>query len=353
MGLAPMMKVHERVLGIPFRKIQFISMMREAAHPSNVAGQLDIIGAAGDEESIDAIFSYLSEQEHNWDYMEFHPVPEDSTTLRWFESEGRTHTISHLSRRVFETHILQVQGTWTEYLAANKHHLHKVKRQAEKPQSCVYGLHVSQFGAVGEIPGGFETLLDIERRSWKWESGISLNSTFYRGFYRQLAENLSGSGMLKLYLLVFNGNPIAYTYLVQFANVLWGLKMSHDEAHRTRGPGTYLMYHVLRDIHEQGLSALDMLWGEEQYKVSTMNSRKQYRELFVFNDSMRGKLSAAYFRAHLLHRSFRRAQDISRRLARKMGIRSSSSELTREDQVGKESGDGNWRKNNDRVLGQP
>jgi hypothetical protein len=205
------------------------------------------------------------------------------------------------------------------------------------------GIQVTEHGSLQDIPGGYDTLLDIERRSWKWDKGVSLNAVVYGDFYQQLAQRLSGTGMLSIGLLKANGQPIAYDYQVRFGDVVWALKTSSDESFRKRSPGKMLMYSLVPILHERGVNAIDYLWGDDHLKVTMANRQQDYGELMIFSDSLRGRLLRMVYGSASRHHAINKISELIRRAARKLGFRLATSELTREDQLqgnGMERGEG-------------
>ena len=334
-AIAPLMMVVKRVLGIPVRKIQFISTMKKPAHLSTISAHLDIIALSEEEDAMLAIFEHLEREGARWDYLQLYPIPDDSRTLLSFDAFGARRSLRYLLQPAFHSSLLRIDCSWEEYTTRHRREIKKVIKSPEASQSETTGLRVAKYSSLEDVPGGFETLLDIERRSWKWNKGVSLNSALFRDFYRQFALNIGRQGMLIIHILEMDGRPIAYNYAIQFGNVIWGQRMSFDDSYRNRSPGKYLIYHLLQLAHEKHLTAVDFGWGDAhgQYKTSMTNARLQYSELMVFADSLRGRISRSYFGSPRLRVAVDYMSDFKRRIARHLGIRLATSELTRMDQL--------------------
>ncbi len=333
-AIAPLMKVSKREGGIPIRKIQFISTMRKAEHLSTLSPHLDIIAPPDAGEGVGAIFGYLAQEESAWDYLQLHPAPDESLTLSTFPRSALGFN-AHLLQPVLHSSLLRIGCTWDEYVQQHRHDFKKVMRNASGPKQAVNEFRVTEYSSLDQLPGGFDTLLDIERRSWKWTKGVSLNSALFKGFYRKVAQNLGGTGFLIVHILEMQGRPIAYNYAVQFGNKIWGLRMIYDAASRNRAPGKILLYHLLKIAHQSGITAIDFGWGEAhgQYKDSMTNAGAQYSELMVFARSSRGEIARRYFHSRRVRLAVDQATDFTHRIARHLGIHLANSELTREDQL--------------------
>jgi hypothetical protein len=333
-AVAPMMKVLTHVLGIPMRKVRFISTMKRASHPSTISSNLDIIAPSGEDEAVRAVFAHLRCRESEWDYLQLLPIPDESPTLRCFDKSGNNELPRFLVQPALHTSIVRIECSWSEYVRGHGREVKKAMKRAEDTNGKgADGLRVIECRSLQEVPGGFETLLDIERHSWKWTKGVSLNSAVFGNFYPKLAENLSGTGMLHIHVLEIEGRPVAYNYSAQFGDAIWGQKLGFDDAYRKHGPGKILVYHLLRIAHEKSLAWVDLGWGDAQYKSSITKDQQHRSELIVFADTLRGRMAQSYFGSPPLRRTVDHMSDGARRLARHLGIHLASSELTRQDQL--------------------
>jgi CelD/BcsL family acetyltransferase involved in cellulose biosynthesis len=114
-------------------------------------------------------------------------------------------------------------------------------------------LRLQSYRLSGELPGAFETFLDIESSGWKGQGGAS-GAIRCRpqllAFYRTLAEEFGSSGACVINLLWHGEQPVAGQFCLLIGRTLNILKVAFDEVHRKFAPGLLLFERVLRQACE-------------------------------------------------------------------------------------------------------
>lgn len=146
---------------------------------------------------------------------------------------------------------------------------------------------------------------------WKGRAGTALACDARLGdFYRRYAAAAADAGVLRIFLLRISGKAVAMQINTECNGVLWQLKTGYDDDYSECSPGHLLMFEVLRDAVERGLSAFELGTRDEFSRRWT----KETREYVSVRAYPANAIGAAVFAVDAA-RSLR--NKISRRLPRK------------------------------------
>lgn len=170
-----------------------------------------------------------------------------------------------------QNHILKIKGrSFDAYWAQRPGRLkNTVKR---KGKAGVVTLRIEREYSA-------ESWRDYERvyaRSWKPEEGSP-------EFLRQLAENESAAGALRLGLAYIDGAPVAAQFWTVENGIALIHKLAHDERHMQASPGTLLTAALFQHVIDvDRVACIDFGTGNDAYKAEWMEEvRDRYRlELF-------------------------------------------------------------------------
>jgi CelD/BcsL family acetyltransferase involved in cellulose biosynthesis len=120
--------------------------------------------------------------------------------------------------------------------------------------------------APGEVEALMAEALCVEARSWKGREGSALLHDVARAaFFRDWAHRAAADGTLRLCFLRIDGEPVAMQIAAEHARALWLLKIGYDEAYAHCSPGMLLMKEAVDMAARRGLTAYEMLGGEERW----------------------------------------------------------------------------------------
>lgn len=313
-GIAPMVRTRARVLGVPYAKIEFLSMMRYALSPTNVSASLDFIVKAGrHREVVRAVLHHLAARA-GWNFLRLHPLPSGSPSVTALEEEAASRGYRFRKRRAFVNSIIPLEGTWEAYFAEHGKSLKRNIKSRERNLEKMGVLRYSEINKIGELENGFRSIMDIERRSWKFRMGIHLDAPVYRHFYRELLEVASACGWLKLGILELGGRRIAYDLSLAYNRVIEGLKTSYDESLARFAPGNIVIYRELESLFQSGFKKKNILWGDLAAKAKFTSIVEPHEEIFLYRDDLFARL--LHFMSHtlLLYRATRYLSNQMQRL---------------------------------------
>ena len=333
LGLAPLMRVRRRYFGVPLRTIEFLSMAEHADHPMACAGDLDFIVAKQHRAVVGALLSHLLLQHQHWDFLRLHPLPEDSPVLEMLQQVAGERGSGVHRYRVIANACVEVKKDWESYFADLSGKFKRELRRTEKELGALGNVTWKEVRSLDDGRSLYDEVMAIERQSWKWDKGVSLNSVVYRGFYSAITEMAARKGWLRLWKLSVGSREIAYELCIEFDGHVQCLKKSYAADVQRYSPGTILEWKMYQDFFRKGIKSINNLWGDEAHKEKWAPRWVPHDELFVFKKSLSGRALQFVFFTISLYRLRRIFSDIMKRLMRKVGVRASWSEYTRADQL--------------------
>ncbi|MBI5021913.1 MAG: GNAT family N-acetyltransferase [Ignavibacteriales bacterium] len=331
-GIAPFMLVKDRFLFLNIREIRFLSMSRYADSPSSITAAFDFITPNSNDDLFKAIIQFLKDNFH-WHFIHLNPISGDSPNIEHVKIASRALGFINDAKVVFDNVILRISDSWPDYFKSLSRNFRKQLNAAQKKLNAVGKIDIQLYTTKSDLQYHMATLLDIEKRSWKWDVGISINSTAFRDFFYRLPGNCVGDVTIQLWLLSVAGKYIAYDYNILFNNSVVSLKGSYDSKYHLYSPGNILLAKEIEYAFEQKYNSINMLWGMTTAKQHWLPITKPYIEIVIFNKDWFSRfLFLVLVKMHFftVRRIFQEYRD---RLLRKFKIFLKNSELTRMDQL--------------------
>lgn len=234
----------------------------------------------------------------------------DVLDMRWTDSDG---VDSGRTRRVLagmglpayetvraETAIVNLDGTWEEYLAAKnskwRNNYRRWHRRLEERGQVEYFRYRPEGAACGDGDPRwdlYEQCEAIAERSWQGSSqtGTTLSHNEVRPFLRDMHETAAKVGGVDMHLLYVNGEPAAFAYNYHFQGNIFGLRVGYDHDVAQEGIGNVLYCHALRDSFERGDQVYDFGPGSLDAKKPFLSEiRKVYRYSHYHSTSLRAQV---------------------------------------------------------------
>ncbi|MDP2209127.1 MAG: GNAT family N-acetyltransferase [Bacteroidota bacterium] len=305
-GLAPLMVVEYSIAGIPLRKIEFLSMMRFAYSPSNLAGSLDFIIKTGrHKEVLSSIISYLKNNIKGWLYLRLHPISSDSSSISVLEYMAKEQRFSFHRRIVFQNVRIPIDTTWEEYCLQRGQNFLKKFKSLEKKFTQLGELRYLDITSPTDFESTYNTLTEIEARSWKSKHGLQVYHSMYKNFFPKLAKVCSENDMLRLWILELNGKGIAYDLSITYSNKIESLISTYDKSYAKYSPGHLLSYHAFYIYFQEKLREINLLWGELGAKSKWTSTFHKHDEIFIFNRGFIPKMLYLIFHRIKFYRIYR------------------------------------------------
>ena len=136
----------------------------------------------------------------------------------------------------------------------------------------------------------------IEASGWKAAEGTAIASRPETlRFYREIARWAAAQGWLRLAFLRLDGQALATMLLLETDGVLYYLKGGYDPAFERFSPGMALLGSVIEHAFAGAIERVELLGGDERYKLAFTSDVKDKRRFQAFAPSPLGLLSRTAF----------------------------------------------------------
>jgi CelD/BcsL family acetyltransferase involved in cellulose biosynthesis len=136
------------------------------------------------------------------------------------------------------------------------------RRQAEQAGTVRAESHIPQ---PQEVDSLLDVAYDVERRSWKGDTGTALADSPSGDFYRRYARNTARTGQFRIELLYIGQQVAAMQLAVVHQNRYWVLKVGYDPQFQRASPGILLMVEAIKSAVVQRLTTYELLGTVEPW----------------------------------------------------------------------------------------
>ena len=173
--------------------------------------------------------------------IELSLVPEGTGTLDKLLGLRATGRWIVAVERVERSAVIDVTGTWDEYLEACARRFRKMRVQ-QRQLDRLGGLTFRDVYRDDDWQSWFEKGLRLEMSGWKGQEGAAiLQRPNEVNFYRRVASAAAEKGCLRLFLLALGDRLIAFFLAIAEDGILYWLKTAFDEGLARYSPGTLLV----------------------------------------------------------------------------------------------------------------
>jgi Acetyltransferase (GNAT) domain len=153
-----------------------------------------------------------------------------------------------------------------------------------------------------------DTIYEVEASGWKGRQGTAIGQDeTVRSFFDRLLLEFSKRDLIRLFVLVVEGDVIAFELNTLYRGVLTGLKGGFRETHAKLSPGQLLRHRFLqRAFADPDITIYDMLGPATETKRRWSTGAETLHTLRVFRRTLGGRLlHARYVTASRLVSTFR------------------------------------------------
>ncbi len=160
---------------------------------------------------------------------------------------------------------IALPDTWDEYLRSiTKNRRSSIRRLLKRNRS----ISIRSVSDGVPFDRAWHELVSLHQRRWQSEGKPGcFSSERFHAFHRALAEKWVGQGRADITLAYDGDRAVAADYLFVFGDRWYGYQAGFDPAYRRQGTGMFLFVELLRRACAAGVTAVDMLSGDQEYKV--------------------------------------------------------------------------------------
>ena len=281
-GIAPLWSYQDTVRGIEVRKYEFITS------PDTPFVDF-IIHKERREEVLEVIIRHLYiKKKLTWDILTFNQWPVESPNYRALQD------ILKAQHKYFFTSIstkipyIPIKGEWKTFFKTRSAKFRGTRNNIVNRISKLKEVNIQCFRQ--DLKGNvFKEILEVSKKGWKHDEGISITSQEGAyGFFDTLTNLAGKRGWLMVWLLKVEGAPVAMEYDLEHEGKVYALRADFDESFKKYSPGTYLEYRIIKHLFEKGYHEYNTGPGLGAYKLHWTDQLKEDIVLHVCNNNLKG-----------------------------------------------------------------
>jgi len=269
LGVAPLMKTKMKKYGLRYR------LLHSLGAPNT--DESDFFTCGNTEEILRAICDYLQDQRSQWDAIEINEFNLESPTAEYIKNYFAAKGFAIRPKTNYHYHI-PITETWDVYWKKlSKNLRHNIERRLRRVQE---NRQVS-FQVIEGRDLTWDNFEAIFHVNTKGNYPEKYNSEKERGLQRELMERMRGKNWIRVTILRFDEQAVAYDYGFSVNGRLEDWRTGFDLSYADWGSGTLLLYFQLKYMFADKYHDLDFLRGEYSYKDKWVPSRREFVELRI------------------------------------------------------------------------
>ena len=247
---------------------------------------------------VDALADELSRRRGDWDALRLRYLRGDAIAVRMLGAALTRHGANVHVRSVTTNPLVALDAPWEAYYGSRSRRLKKAANLAANrlTKAGVVDIHwlAPGKGDRAEVDRELDHVIRVSARSWKRQTGNSLDQAGPQAFIRRLSHHAHDRGWLSIWRLSLDGVPIAMEYQLIGDGNVYALRSDFDVDHESLSPGSHLSRHLLQTLFAQGLRRYSMGPGDNAYKRRWADDAEPVLTLTAYAGSLRGRALAAW-----------------------------------------------------------
>ena len=255
----------------------------------------DLIVAPPDAEPVAEAFAQELAHLRDWDALRLDYLPAHGAGMRCL--------VPALSRRGLRVGdhdrggnpYVALEGGWDGYYNSRSRSLKKAVNLAanrlQKAGEVRIEWLTSENCDTSRFESGLDAAIDISRRSWKRDTGNSLDRPGPQAFIRALSQAAYRCGWASIWLVHVNGQPLAMEYELIHDGDVHALRADFDADCTDISPGSHLFRHLLERMFGRGWHRYYLGPGDNPYKRRWTVEEEPLKCTIVYNRTWRGSLA--------------------------------------------------------------
>jgi CelD/BcsL family acetyltransferase involved in cellulose biosynthesis len=234
-----------------------------------------------------AALKHLRNTKRDWDALELRWAGATDELRRSTPAAMRAAGLSAVCSQLDQTALVDLRGSWQEYLAARRSKWrNNLRRWQRKLEDCGR-VDYQRFRPAGSTAGDdeprwdlYDACLQVAAASWQGSSttGTTLTHDAVRAFLRDVHAAAVRAGSVDVNLISVNHRPVAFAYNYVYRGYVFGLRVGFDPEWSHTGVGNVLYVSALEDSFARGDHTYDLGPGSLECKRPLQTSlRPIYR----------------------------------------------------------------------------
>jgi hypothetical protein len=221
----------------------------------------------------------------DWDLIELQKLYENGYTFKFITEYLRQSNFPLGFKHDIETPFVLVNSEWELFLKKRSSKFKKVLRnklnRVEKMRDISYEKITIKDGNDQFL----NDMFSISGKSWKSKVGTDLISDNQsKMFYMDICDLMGPLGMIDLWFLKKNSNPIAFEFQLCYNNVIYPLRADYDKSFDHLSPGSILEYYILKTLFtEAKIKEYNTCGHTYNYLLRWSKQTRKHSKVEIFN----------------------------------------------------------------------
>lgn len=287
-GICPLVRRRTSMSGLTLSVLEFLAVpdTQEAA----------VLAAPADVRTVaDGLFSYLAGCELAWDAVDLQKLSAGSDGFRALTAAAAAAGFPATVEESGSNPGLGLTDSWAAYYGrrsrrlkkGNNHAANRIKRGGRNVTvRCFDSSNAREYDRDALL----ETLIDLSAKSWKADTGLTLENPKPRAFIERLTRHAVENGWFLAWLLSIDDVPAAMEYQLEYNGVVSGLRADYDQEFDDLSPGTLLNWRIIEQLFERKATFYYLGPGSNAYKMRWAEEEEALASVFVYSKSLRSRV---------------------------------------------------------------
>lgn len=287
-GILPLVRTFKKQRLLTLRCLEFLTV------PDTQVCDL-IIAPQRRARAIEAWCEELDRRGGDWDLLNLRYLSGPDTAASELQAALAQKRYVGAAKAQGRNLFVALNDSWDSYYATRTRSLKKANNLAANRLKKLGQIKIDwityETASTPVLDNALAQAIEISRRSWKQNTGNSLDQPGPLGFITTLTGHAIRNGWLSLWLLSLNDKVLAMEYQLLDAGNVYALRADFDAECEEISPGSHLMRTLLETLFDRGLQRYYMGPGDNAYKGRWTNENDALFELVVYGNTLRGKLA--------------------------------------------------------------
>lgn len=270
----------KRYRGFPVKKISFMV--------DGITPHADFIIAKGlREKAIHLLLKYLSSQKLKWDVVVLDKF-RDNCNRKCLINSLKLYDFNYVVQPSLRTPVISVDKSWPLFWSQRSLKFRKSIRHKLNRAQRTLSITVHKIGTQKELLEALPSIFRVSSLSWKGKINRAItDNPVETQFYKTFTKLGIRKGWIHIWLLKYNGEPIAYEYHLTYKNTIYPLRADYDENYRRLSPGSLLEYSIIKDLSKKNNHHTYYSCANDyQYLMNWTDSLEKLCKIYIFNNRL-------------------------------------------------------------------
>jgi len=252
----------------------------------------DLVVAPQDGEPVAEALAEELVRLRDWDTLLLDFLPANGAAMRFLVPALSRRGLRFGDRVRGGNPYVALEGGWDDYYNSRSRSLKKAVNLAANRLHKTGEVRIewltSENCDASRFESGLDATIDISRRSWKRDTGNSLDQLGPQAFIRALSHAAYRRGWASIWLAYVDGQPLAMEYELIHNGDVHALRADFDAGCTDISPGSHLFRHLLERMFGRGWHRYYLGPGDNPYKRRWTGEEEPLERAIVYNRTWRG-----------------------------------------------------------------